>query len=153
MTHDEILSKSKTILAQMHESFVMATVSPQGMPHLFYMGGAIMEEPFTLFMECFQDSAKVRHIQQNPSVEILLSTPGHKHVITLSGPASIEQSPEKRTMVWNRVPESSHYFDSPEDGRMCLIRVEVTHVVLQEKRDGIHEKFETDVHMPVEHIS
>lgn len=136
MDRQQIIQIARHLVESQSKAFVMATVSPEGKPHVFYMGAALLEEPFTLYMEAYADSAKMQHIRENPNVEIVLSEPDYSEVVTISGVASVDESPQKKRQLWESISASSRYFSSPEDPTFGVIKMVAKELKLQTMAQG-----------------
>lgn len=139
MNQQEILAAARTMINSIEDSFVMGTVSPEGKPHVFYMGAMVFEEPFTIYLESFSDSDKVRHIGQNPNVQIVIAAPDYSQILSISGTAGIETSRDIKKRVWDNISMSGMYFSSPDNPDFCIIKIKAETVALQLATDNPRE--------------
>jgi general stress protein 26 len=135
MKREEIIAAARKQVQELSEAFVMGTVAPDGKPHVFYMGAMVFEEPFNLYVETWADSEKVRHVQKNPNVEIVIARPDYSQVVTLTGTAALETSPQAKKKVWDKISLSGMYFSGPEAPEFGVIKVAVRQITLQESAD------------------
>jgi general stress protein 26 len=125
MDKAQILVKARRLIEEEGGSFAMATVSPEGKPHVRYMGAAVFEEPFTLYLETFRKSRKVADVQANAGVELLFGRKDFSEVLNVSGIAEVENSPIRRKMVYDRIPASGNYFKGPDDPELVVLKMTV----------------------------
>jgi general stress protein 26 len=135
MHANEIIQAARKIIAEHNRPLVMGTVTPQGRPHLFYMGGAIFEEPFTLYLATYCQSHKIEHIRHNNQVDLLFSRPDMLEVLNVAGEAAVETSAELRQMVFNTISRSGEYFSGPADPNMCILKVTAKRLELWRGRE------------------
>ena len=135
MTNDEIIAKAKALVTTLKQPYLMATASPDGRPHIRWMGAFLFNEPFTIYLETFLNSRKVEDIRANPNVELLLSTPDFSQQVALLGTAVIDDNNEIRKEVYQAITASDKYFSGSDDPDLGVIRLEVKQVELWLHRD------------------
>ncbi|MFP4104652.1 MAG: pyridoxamine 5'-phosphate oxidase family protein [Phycisphaerae bacterium] len=124
METQEIVQKARTLIDETDSAFVMATVSPGGLPHVRWMGATVFEEPFTLYLETGIPSRKVEDIEGNPDVELFFNRDDFSEQLAVVGRASVEKNEDIKKAVYDVVNASDNYFDGPNDPRFGVIRVE-----------------------------
>lgn len=120
---EDIITMAKQLLTENQGSLVLASVTGQGKPHVRYMGGLVLEDPFTIYLVTYNYSRKVSEIVENPNVELLMSLPDYSRVLAISGTAEIEIREDKRKKVWDALPEARRYFKGvgdPDFGVLCI---------------------------------
>lgn len=132
MNDPQVVEAARELIFNQETPMVMATVSPANTPHVFYMGAVVLEDPFTLYLETSMLSAKVEHLRQNPNVELVIASPDYMKVVTLTGTAEMENSPEKKAEIWNKISLSANYFSGPESPEFGLIKMTVHKIQLQQ---------------------
>ena len=135
MERSQIIAAAQELTTSAAEAFVMSTVTPEGRPHVFWMGAMVFAEPFVLYMETYQRSRKVAHLKSNPNVELLLSRPDFSRVLTITGKGQLEASPAAKKMVFDRISASADYFSSAEDPNLAVIKVVAEELRLWTSRD------------------
>ncbi len=147
---EDILEASRKLVRDhVGRPFVMATVTPKGKPHVFWMGALVIEEPFTIYTETFKDSRKVTNIRANDSAELLFAAKDFSQVLTVTGKASMESSAEKKAAVFETVAESPDYFEGPDDPNFAVLRIDATQLRLFVSRDQ-REPMVADLEAPGE---
>ncbi len=124
MTRDEIIDAARTLIDERSEAFTLATVSPECEPHLRWMGAAVFEEPFTLYMVTYRSSRKVTDIRSHSPVEMLFSRADFSEQLMVHGPAFVEPDETTRKRIWDAIPAAAQYFDGPNDPEYIVLRVE-----------------------------
>ena len=135
MNKDEIVERARSIIAEEQKAFTMATVSPDGKPHVRWMGAAIVTEPMTLHLLSGRDSRKVEDIAANPDVELLFSRDDFSEVLAVAGPAELAEDDETKKKVFDAVPVAGDYFSGPDDPKLAVIRMTVRQLRLWPSRD------------------
>ncbi len=120
---EDIAASARRLVEELQGAFVMATVTPENAPHVFYMGAMMYEPPATLYVETFKESRKVGHIRRNPRVELLFARPDYSQSMTITGLAELETSRAKMQEVWDAIPASQRYFSSIDDPGFAVIKV------------------------------
>lgn len=121
MKEQEIIAAVKDMIRKFDSVFVMATVSAGDRPHVRYMAGVAMDEPFTLYMQTFYDTRKVDDLIANPHVSLLLAKPDWTQWVTILGHAVIETNSQKKREIFDRIPVSGAYFSGPDDPNYGVI--------------------------------
>jgi general stress protein 26 len=121
---------------------ILTTVDPHGRPHARWMGAATLNGLHSLFTLTTHDSRKCQHLQTNPHVCWLFSTPEHSDVITLLGEARVNDTPGMTQHVWDRlVPCARRYamdvLGQQGEPMFCVIDTWVQEVELLSPRLGI----------------
>jgi len=135
MEKSQIIAAAQELTTSAAEAFVMSTVTPEGKPHVFWMGAMVLVKPFTLYVETYQRSRKVAHIKSNPNVELLLSRPDFSRVLTITGKGQVEGSAGAKKMVFDQIPASTDYFSSADDPNLAVIKVTAEELRLWTSRD------------------
>lgn len=130
MEQSEVQNAARQIIHDYNQPVVMATVTPQGEPHVFFMGGAMLEEPFILYVLTYGDSHKVLQIRDNPHVQLMFFRPDKHEVLTITGQATIEDSRQKMHKVYQFIPSSQEYFSGPDDPSLCVLKITATRLEL-----------------------
>lgn len=123
MNQDEIVERTKQLIADRQEAFIMATVSPDGEPHVRWMGAAVVSEPFTVELLTARASRKVKDVSANPAVELLFSREDFSEIATVSGPAGPADDEDTRKRVFGAVPAAAEYFTGPGDPNLAVLRM------------------------------
>jgi|GEM_PF-349364 len=144
MQRADIIAAARKLVKSFKGALAMGTVTPDGKPHLFWMGACVFQEPFTLYLVTSRESRKVSHIRSNRNVELLISKPDFSLSLTLSGVAEIEQTPARKKRVWEGVAASSRYFSGPDDPSFTVLKVQATQLRLWVDRTQ-HEPFVADL--------
>jgi len=135
MNKDEIVERARKLVADRHEAFIMATVSPDGKPHVRWMGAAVVEEPMTLHLITGRNSRKVEDIAANPNVELLLSRADFSEILTVAGEAGLAEDDQTKKKVFGAVPGAAEYFTGPGDPNLAVIRMTAGQLRLWTARD------------------
>ena len=116
----------------------MGTISPEGTPHVFYMGTAVLRNPSRSTWRRSAIPPRSAHTGQ-PQRRTRNATPGYETVVTISGLATMETSAAVKKRVWDKVPLSGRYFSGPDSPQFGVIKVTAKRVTLQTSDDGHHE--------------
>jgi general stress protein 26 len=121
---------------------ILTTVDAHGRPHARWMGAATIDGLHSLFTLTTCGSRKCQHLQTNPQVCWLFSTPEHGDVITLLGKARVNDTPGMTQHVWDRlVPCARRYamdvLGQQGEPMYCVIDTWVQQVELLSPRLGI----------------
>ena len=105
MTDAQVLERSLKVVT---DAFVgaMTTVDADGVPHTRWMGAAIGTDGIArLYTLTGRGTRKIPHIETNPHVTWLFSSPHYSEVITLMGTAQVLDSPMVQQGVWDRLAD------------------------------------------------
>jgi len=102
--------------------FVYATVDGEGAPQVRWMGGAYVEEPFTVYMACGAESRKMRQIAGQAKSQLMFHSGDFSRVATLTGTSEAVTEPEAKRRVFEGIAGASQYFAGPDDPNFGAIR-------------------------------
>lgn len=89
---------------------ILTTISPEGWPHAAWMGTAASPDHRHIFTLTSPDSAKVRHIRQNPRTEWMLVDSERKTVLYLRGDSRVVDDVGEMKHAWQLFPDKSRAF-------------------------------------------
>jgi general stress protein 26 len=121
MKEQDIIAAVKDMVRKFDSVFVMGTVGRDSRPHVRYMAGVVMDEPFTLYMQTFYDTRKVDDLIANPHVSLLMAKPDWTQWVTIMGRAAMEINSQKKREIFDRIPISGAYFNGPDDPNYGVI--------------------------------
>jgi len=129
MTQPEVVAAAKELIAA-PTPFVLSTVDGEGRPQSRWMGGLVLEEPFTIWMAAGAGSRKMDQVSAHPQAQLLFQTPDFSRVITVSGHCEILDSAAVKQQLWAQMPALARYFSGPEDPHLGVLRFEAKRVEL-----------------------
>jgi len=103
-------------------SFVLATVDRDGTPQVRWMGGAHLEEPFTIYMACGAESRKMGQIASDPRSQLMFQAEDFSRVATLTGTSEVVTEAEAKRRVFEGIAGASQYFSGPDDPNFGAIK-------------------------------
>jgi general stress protein 26 len=109
-------------LVRAGRSFVFATVDRDGSPQVRWMGGAYLEEPFTVYMACGVDSRKMGQIAAQAKSQLMLQAEDFSRVATLTGTSEVVTEAEAKRRVFEGIAGAAQYFSGPDDPNFGAIK-------------------------------
>lgn len=136
MDKKEIVSAALD-LVRAGRSFVLATVDGEGIPQVRWMGGAYVEEPFTIYMACSAESRKMAEIASHASSQLMFQSEDRSRVATLTGRSEVVTEPEAKRRVFEGIAGASQYFSGPDDSNFGAIKFTCQRVEMLGMSDGM----------------
>ena len=127
MRNEEALQKARELIAA-GGSFMLGTVDAQNRPRMRWMG-ALASDPgneLVRYMECGAQSRKMAELAANPAAQLVFSADDYSCVVTVDGVAGMVEDMATKKMVYEAIPASGDYFDSPESEAFGVIRFQAT---------------------------
>jgi general stress protein 26 len=109
----EILERIRRLLASPADGeavAVFSTLSTEGWPHAAWMGTACAPDRRHMYSLTSPDSAKVRHIHQNPRTEWMLVDAAREIVLYLRGESRVLDDVKKMKRVWALFEDKSRAY-------------------------------------------
>lgn len=119
MDKNKIKEKAKGVI-KASQVFVFSTAEGN-LPKSRFMGSLVEKENFTYYMETYASSNKVSQIKKNPNSQLLFFRNDYSEIVTLTGKASLVDSPKVKEFVFNSYPNSKKYFKGFEDKEFVVI--------------------------------
>ena len=135
MDKEQVINAARA-LVRAGRAFVLATVDQQGAPQTRWMGAALLEEPFTLYMVASANSRKMGQMAANPNAQLAFQTEDFSEVATLSGPCELVSDAQTKRRVWDGIPASAEYFAGPDDPGFGVIRLTCRRIELLRMAEG-----------------
>ena len=129
MTQAEILAAARQ-MATAGLPFIFATTDANGAPHARWMGGLVLDEPFTVCMVSRPDTRKMEQIRGNPQGQIVFHSPDYMKVATVNGTCQISDDPEAKQRLWAALPQMARLFSGPEDPNLGVVVFGAQHIEL-----------------------
>jgi general stress protein 26 len=124
-------------LVRAGRSFVLATVDRDGTPQVRWMGGAHLEEPFTICMACGAESRKMGQIASDPRSQLMFQAEDFSRVATLTGTSEVVTEAEAKRRVFEGIAGASQYFSGPDDPNFGAIKFTCQRVEMLGMSDGM----------------
>lgn len=105
---------------------MLTTITPEGEPYSRPMATQEAEFDGELWFFTEGTSAKARHIQTNPQVNLGYADPDKNTWISVTGPADIVRDRAKIDELWNPVLKT-FFPDGKDDPNLVLLRVQPEH--------------------------
>ncbi|MCJ7752899.1 MAG: pyridoxamine 5'-phosphate oxidase family protein [Armatimonadetes bacterium] len=118
-------------------SFVLATVDRDGTPQVRWMGGAHLEEPFTIYMACGAESRKMGQIASDPRSQLMFQAEDFSRVATLTGTSEVVTEAEAKRRVFEGIAGAAQYFSGPDDPNFGAIKFTCRRVEVLGMSDGM----------------
>ncbi len=134
MDRHEIIETARAI-ARSGRPFVLATVDSSGAPHVRWMGGMVIEPPFTALMPAGVASRKMTQIRSNPCAQLLLTSEDFTCVATLDGACEIVTESDAKQRLWEALPALNGHYSGPDDPTFGAIRFRPRRVELLMSRE------------------
>ena len=103
-------------------SFVYATVDGDGVPQVRWMGGAHVEEPFTVYMACGAESRKMHQIAGEAKSQLMFHSGDFSRVATLTGTSEVVTEGDVKRRVFEGIAGASQYFAGANDPNFGAIK-------------------------------
>ena len=136
MDKTEIVSAALD-LVRAGRSFVLATVDRDGTPQVRWMGGAHLEEPFTIYMACGAESRKMGQIASDPRSQLMFQAEDFSRVATLTGMSEVVTEAEAKRQVFEGIAGASQYFSGPDDPNFGAIKFTCQRVEMLGMSEGM----------------
>ena len=94
------ISQISRLLAKDKKPVLLSTIGLNGFPRTRYIGAFKIMDTGRIFLITPSDSNKVKEIQQNPRVQVILSDKNCHRVLTLSGNAAMVQDVHLRQRIF-----------------------------------------------------
>jgi len=108
--HGEHVIRVAKELANGKRPGVMATVDPEGMPHLRWMATLSLNEFPHLYALTSPDCRKIEHIRRNPRVSWLFSNNDLTVIINLRGTATVITEKNEVNRIWRLIEDKSNAY-------------------------------------------
>jgi general stress protein 26 len=129
MTREEILTAAQE-LAGGGVPFVFATVDHKGYPQVRWMGGLVLDEPFTVCMMTMPQARKMAQIRGNPRAQLIFHAPDFSRVATVTGACEIFDEAEAKQRLWQAIPMLARIVSGPEDPNFGVVKFTAEHIEL-----------------------
>ena len=124
-------------LVRAGRSFLFATVDGDGNPQVRWMGGAHLEEPFTVYMACGAESRKMGQIAANPKSQLMFHSEDFSRVATLTGASEVVAGAEAKRQVFEGIAGAAQYFSGPDDPNFGAIKFTCRRVEMVGMSEGM----------------
>ena len=133
LSHEEAIDKFKELVD--HESTCLFTTRLTEVP--------LTTRPMHVQEVCDQgnfwflsssDSDKNQEIENDPRVQLFISSPSHYEFLSVYGTASISRDREKIDKYWNQIANA--WFDGKDDPRITVIKVTPEEGFYWDTKDG-----------------
>ena len=121
MTREEILSAARE-LAGGGLPFIFATVDQKGYPQVRWMGGLVLDEPFTACLMSMPQARKMAQILGNPRGQLVFHAPDFSRVATVTGACEIFDDAEAKQRLWKAIPMLGQVASGPEDPNFGVVK-------------------------------
>jgi general stress protein 26 len=121
MNREEIIAEAQKV-AQSGAPFIFATVDESGCPQARWMGGLVLNEPFTVCMMSFVGARKMGQIGHCPAGQLVFNTPDFARAITVSGTCEVCDEAACKQKLWAALPMLSLVVSGPEDPNFGVVK-------------------------------
>lgn len=152
MTDSKILENALKIVTH---AFVgaLTTVDEDAVPYTRWMGAATDTDGLArLYTLTGKNTRKIDHIENNPHVTWLFSTPHYSEVITLMGTARLLDSPVVQQGVWDRLADCAKTYgmnalSNTENLEFTVIETRVKTLEYLNPSEGIAKPHTVELHL------
>lgn len=131
----------------------LTTVDQDAVPHSRWMGAATGNDGLArLYTLTGRSTRKIDHIENNPHVTWLFSSPHYSEVISLMGTAKLLDSPVVQQSVWDRLAECAQAYgmnalSNTENLEFIVIETTVTSMEYLNPGEGVNHPRTIDLHL------
>lgn len=152
LTDAQILENALKIITH---AFVgaLTTVDADGVPHSRWMGAATGNDGLArLYTLTGRGTRKIEHIQNNPHVTWLFTSPNYNEVITLMGTAKLLDSPVVQQGVWDRLADCARTYgmnalSNTENLEFIVVETTVTTMEYLNPSEGVARPHTLELHL------
>jgi general stress protein 26 len=102
--------------------FMLVTVDQSHAPQARWMGGNVLDQPFTVWMASRKNTRKMDQVRANPAAQLVCSNEDLMRTATISGRCEIVDDREAKVRLWEGTPGLSRVMSGPDDPNFGVLK-------------------------------
>ena len=124
MNQQEALDRAREMMGNNSAMFIMGTVDADNRPRMRWMGAIVRdpEDENAYYMASMSGARKVTQLTANQATQLLFNSEDFSCVVTADGRSEMVEDMTIKRIVWDAIPASGEYFESPESEAFGVIK-------------------------------